>query len=58
MESGRAMVEWLRGQRVEVVVAHVHPEHQASMGVARAIGLAPTDVVVDGAVRWESRTRR
>jgi RimJ/RimL family protein N-acetyltransferase len=52
------MVEWLREQRVEVVVAHVHPEHQASMGVARAIGLAPTDVVVDGEVRWESRTRR
>jgi RimJ/RimL family protein N-acetyltransferase len=58
VESARAMVEWLREQRVEVVVAHVHPEHQASMGVARAIGLAPTDVVVDGEVRWESRTRR
>ena len=57
VECARAMVEWLREQGVEVVVAHVHPEHQASMGVARAIGLAPTDVVVDGEVRWESRTR-
>jgi hypothetical protein len=40
------------------VVAHVLPEHQASMGVARAIGLAPTDVVVDGEVRWETRIQR
>jgi RimJ/RimL family protein N-acetyltransferase len=55
VESARAMVEWLHEQSVEVVVAHVHPEHQASMAVARAIGLAPTDVVVDGEVRWESR---
>ena len=56
VESARAMVEWLREQRVEVVVAHVHPEHQASMAVARAIGLAPTDEVVDGEVRWERRS--
>ena len=55
VESARAMVQWLREQGVEVVVAHVHPEHQASMAVARAIGLAPTDEVVDGEVRWESR---
>ncbi|HET9420820.1 MAG TPA: GNAT family N-acetyltransferase [Nocardioides sp.] len=53
VESARAMVDWLREQHVEVVVAHVHPEHHASMAVARAIGLAPTDVVVDGEVRWE-----
>ena len=55
VESARAMVDWLREQRVEVVVAYVHPEHQASMAVARAIGLVPTDVVVDGEVRWERR---
>lgn len=56
-EAAKVMVRWLRHQGVEVVVAHVHPHHQASMVVARAIGLAPTDTVVDGEVRWQSRLR-
>ncbi len=34
------------------LVADVHPEHTASQRVAQAIGLAPTDEVVDGEVRW------
>ena len=38
---------------VEVVVAHVHPQHHASIAVARAIGLAPTGTIVDGEVRWQ-----
>lgn len=37
-----------------VLVAHIHPEHAASAAVARALGLAPTGIVVDGEVRWES----
>jgi len=32
----------------------VHPDHAASQGVARAIGLGPTRTMVDGEVRWES----
>lgn len=32
----------------------IHPRHDASSRVARAIGLAPTDVVIDGELRWES----
>ena len=52
-EGARAMVWWLRQGGVEVVVAHVHPRHEASMAVARAVGLEATDVVVDGEVRWE-----
>lgn len=51
-EAAKVMVWWLRHQGVEVVVAYVHPQHPASMAVARAIGLAPTDTVVDGEVRW------
>lgn len=53
-EAAKVMVRWLRHQGVEVVVAHVHPQHQASIAVARAVGLAPTDTVVDGEVRWQS----
>ena len=49
-----ALVTWLWEQDVQVVVAHVHPDHAASAGVARSLGLTPTDVVVDGEVRWMS----
>jgi len=39
---------------VSSFVAYVHPEHHASMGVARKQGLHPTPVVEDGEIRWES----
>ena len=51
-EAARAMVAWLRDQGVGTVVAHVHPRHDASAAVARAVGLVATDTVVDGEVRW------
>jgi RimJ/RimL family protein N-acetyltransferase len=53
-ESAVEMVRWLRRHGIELVVAHVHPEHEASMAVARALGLRPTDRRVDGEVRWEA----
>ncbi|GLW54742.1 GNAT family N-acetyltransferase [Kitasatospora phosalacinea] len=53
-EGALAMARWLREQRVDVLLAHVHPGHAASAGVARALGLAPTGTVVDGEVRWSS----
>lgn len=53
-EAAAAMVAWLRGQGVESFRAHVHPDHVASAAVARSLGLRPTDVRVDGEVRWES----
>ncbi|GGS29814.1 GNAT family N-acetyltransferase [Actinokineospora fastidiosa] len=53
--SAGLVVAWLREQGVGRVIAHVHPGHAASGAVARGIGLAPTQVVVDGEVRWESR---
>ncbi|MFI6815317.1 GNAT family N-acetyltransferase [Nonomuraea sp. NPDC050328] len=52
-EAARGLVEWLGRQGVQVVVAHVHPEHEASAAVAAACGLAPTDIWHDGEVRWE-----
>lgn len=53
-EAAAAMVTWLRAQGVVEIVAHVHPEHEASAAVARAIGLTPTKTIVDGEVRWQS----
>ena len=47
-----AMATWLRDHGVGVLVAHIHREHGASAGLARSLGLAPTEVVVDGEVRW------
>jgi RimJ/RimL family protein N-acetyltransferase len=51
-ESAVAMVTWLRASGVDTVVAYVHPDHHASMGVARHLGLTATDEVVDGETRW------
>jgi RimJ/RimL family protein N-acetyltransferase len=52
-EATAAMVAWLRAGGVGLVVAHVHPEHRASMAVARGVGLRPTELTVDGEVRWQ-----
>ncbi len=52
-EAAAAMVGWLREIGVDVIVAHVHPEHGASAAVAAGLGLHATDVLVDGEVRWE-----
>jgi RimJ/RimL family protein N-acetyltransferase len=51
-EAALAMTAWLRVQGVARFTAHVHPEHAASAGVARALGLSPTTTVVDGEIRW------
>jgi RimJ/RimL family protein N-acetyltransferase len=39
------------------VIAHIHPGHLASQGVARAAGLSPTGDTHDGEVRWISSRR-
>jgi RimJ/RimL family protein N-acetyltransferase len=51
-EAARAAAAWLRERGVESLVAHVHPEHRASAGVARALGLAPGGMRADGEQRW------
>ncbi|MFG3580378.1 GNAT family N-acetyltransferase [Micromonospora chersina] len=51
-EAARGLVAWLGRQEVRTVIAHIHPEHRASAAVATAAGLAPTDVVHEGEIRW------
>jgi RimJ/RimL family protein N-acetyltransferase len=51
-EAARALVAWLAGRDVGEVVAHIHPDHAASAGVARRAGLHPTGDLVDGEVVW------
>lgn len=50
-EAAQGLVGWL-DDRAEVIIAHVHPDHAASAAVAAACGLAPTEHVVDGEIRW------
>jgi len=42
----------LAGLGVTDIVAHIHPDHEASAAVARRIGMGPTGEVVDGEIRW------
>jgi hypothetical protein len=37
---------------VDELTAYIHPGHEASIGIARALGLSATSVLVDGEVRW------
>ena len=52
-EAARSLVDLLQAAGW-TVVAHIHPGHLASQGVARATGLSPTGDVHDGEVRWVS----
>ena len=38
---------------VGTLVAHVHPDHQASQGVARAVGFTATTTMVSEETRWQ-----
>jgi len=53
-EATALVATWLRTRGVSRLRAHIHPQHEASMAVARSVGMAPTEVVVDGEIRWES----
>lgn len=52
-EAASAMIDWLLDCGADRVVAHIHPRHEASMAVARTVGLSATATTVDGEVRWE-----
>ena len=54
-EAARALVGWLRQRGADSVVAHIHPDHQASALVATRAGLRPTDEQADGERIWRTR---
>ncbi len=51
-EASTAMTDWLAVSGVRRLVAHVHPDHAASLAVARGLGLEPTGELVEGEQRW------
>jgi len=55
-EGAQAMADWLRSYGVNRLAAHIHPAHDASIRIARALGLAATDAVSgEGEVLWRDR---
>jgi enoyl-CoA hydratase/carnithine racemase/RimJ/RimL family protein N-acetyltransferase len=55
-EATGLVAAWLRERGVDRFGAHIHPEHHASMAVARSIGLTPNETLKDGEIRWQSAT--
>ena len=53
-EAAGAMVGWLLGRGTDTITAHIHPEHLASTGIARYLGLTATDVLDGGETLWVS----
>jgi len=51
-EAARALVERLREEGVDEIVAHIHPDHRASAAVAARAGLEPTDEQMGGERVW------
>jgi RimJ/RimL family protein N-acetyltransferase len=52
-EAADAMVAWLRAQGAGILFAEIHPDHEASMGVARHLGLERSEQILDsGEIRW------
>lgn len=47
------LVDGLAQRGVRTLVAHVRPGHVASERIATSLGMAPTDAVLDGEVRWQ-----
>jgi RimJ/RimL family protein N-acetyltransferase len=47
------MVAWLREQGARMLFAEIHPDHEASIGVARHLGLKRSEQILEsGEVRW------
>ncbi|MGC0382221.1 hypothetical protein [Streptomyces sp. SAI-129] len=46
------MALWLRERGVSRFVAHVRPDHRASAGIARSLGMEPSGEVHDGEELW------
>ncbi|MCW1093633.1 MULTISPECIES: GNAT family N-acetyltransferase [Streptomyces] len=51
-EGAATMACWLRARGVARLVAHVHPEHLASAGIARSLGMQPSGEVHDFEELW------
>jgi RimJ/RimL family protein N-acetyltransferase len=51
-EAAVALVGWLRERSVTDILANIHPDNLASAGVARRIGLRPTEQYAGDEIVW------
>ena len=56
-EGALAMSGWLREHGVDGLTAHIHPQHEASIGIARALGLSATKEMSGEEVLWRDSGR-
>ena len=52
-DAASVMARWLRSHGVLGLVAHIHPNHPASQGIARELGLTRTGTWYDGEEQWQ-----
>lgn len=57
-EGALAMAAWLRARGVEDLVAYVHPGHDASVGIARAVGLTAKQALCSASLPGRSYLAR
>ncbi|MFF0572864.1 GNAT family N-acetyltransferase [Streptosporangium saharense] len=57
-EGTLAMADWLLAHGVEGLTAHIHPQHGASNGIARALGLSVTNERAGDEVLWTGSCRK
>ncbi len=51
-EAARALIEFLLSMGVREVIAHIHPDHDASARVATAVAMQPTQEWTEGERVW------
>lgn len=52
LEAAVAVSGWLRARATGTLIAHIHPEHLASIAIAERLGMHATGEIVDGETRW------
>jgi RimJ/RimL family protein N-acetyltransferase len=53
-EAARAFVGWLRARDVGIILANIHPDHEASARVAARAGLSATRQLANGEQVWRA----
>jgi len=53
-EAAAAVADWLHQRGTDTLIAHIHPQHQASIAIAQRLGMRTTGVTVDGENRWST----
>lgn len=51
-QAAKLLLKHLAERGIGEVAAHIHPQNQPSNRLAERLGLSPTEITVDGEVRW------